>query len=234
LSRLALRAFRFVWSRVVQAHCSSEITLPASTTVADAIRAATLHPFPAAAVLSTMPPSKRSQSSSKRALTVASHGRREALPRRKGLHAHISNEEVQFIAAVLMLMNGNADDLAKTIEAGKTFVDSDAAIVVSETCVLVLEWDGEIWHNTEERKANDVRKTKQILDDFPQAVVVRMRSKCGPLPALDKEPRAIIIETKRNTAEAAQQLAARLATSQVEQVPEGPQGPPRRNAAERP
>jgi hypothetical protein len=177
-----------VWSRVVQAHCSSEITLPASTTVADAIRAATLHPFPAAAVLSTMPPSKRSQSSSKRSQSPRTGGAKRS---RKGLHAHISNEEVQFIAAVLMLMNGNADDLAKTIEAGKTFVDSDAAIVVSETCVLVLEWDGEIWHNTEERKANDVRKTKQILDDFPQAVVVRMRSKCGPLPALDKEPRAL-------------------------------------------
>ena len=149
-----------------------------------------------------MPSSKRDQPA-----TPRTSGAKRS---RKGLHAHVSSEEVRFVASVLVMMHGNADALAQTIEAGKTFLNSDAAIVISETCVLVLEWDGEAWHTAEERKANDVLKTKQIIADFPQAMVVRMRSKCGPLPVLDNEPRAMIIETKRNTAEAAQQLPLRV------------------------
>ena len=142
----------------------------------------------------------------------------QALPRnakrsRKGIFAHISLEEVIFVAAVLIIMYGDARELGKVLGAGAGYLNSDAAIVLSESCVLVLEWDGEIFHSDDHRRANDVRKTREILATWSQAFVVRMRSKCGPLPELNDVSRAIIIETARNPAKAALQLAEWLVSS---------------------
>ena len=149
----------------------------------------------------------------------------DTLPRgtkraRSGVHAHISLEELTFVAALLIVMFGDASLLAVALACGFDYLNSDAAIALSDDWVLVVEWDGEPFHSSDERKANDVRKTKSIIAKHENAIVIRLRSKCGDLPALAGEHRAIIIETKRNVAQAAHQVAAHLLASPMLQMPD--------------
>ena len=137
---------------------------------------------------------------------------------RSGVHAHISLEEVTFVAALLITMFGDACLLAAALAHGFEYLNSDAAIVLGDW-VLVVEWDGELFHSSDERKANDVRKTKSIIAKHERVLVVRLRCKCGDLPELAGEQRVIIIETKPNAAGAAQQVAARLLASPILQMP---------------
>ena len=99
----------------------------------------------------------------------------DTLPRgtkraRSGVHAHISLEELTFVAALLIVMFGDARLLADALACGFDYLNSDAAIALSE-------WDGEPFHSSDERKANDVRKTKSITE-HENAIVIRLRSKC--------------------------------------------------------
>ena len=147
----------------------------------------------------------------------------DTLPRgtkraRSGVHAHISLEELTFVAALLIVMFGDATLLADALACGFDYLNSDAAIALSEW-VLVVEWDGEPFHTSDERKANDVRKTESIIAEHKNVIVIRLRSKCGDLPALAGEERAIIIETERNVAQAAHQVAAHLLASPMLQMP---------------
>ena len=69
-----------------------------------------------------MPPSKRKQP-------------KPELPRakrsRKGAHAHTSIEEVEFVAATLDIVHGNAIKLKDVLDAGKIYLDSDAAVTLA-------------------------------------------------------------------------------------------------------
>ena len=80
-----------------------------------------------------------------------------------------------------------AIELRAALDLGATIANSDAAIVLGSAAgdlTLVLEWDGHLWHTSKERVADDVLKTKRIRAAAPDAVIVRLRSLCGPIDEL--------------------------------------------------
>mmetsp|Transcript_16432 Transcript_16432/g.41980 ORF Transcript_16432/g.41980 Transcript_16432/m.41980 type:complete len:393 (+) Transcript_16432:1451-2629(+) len=101
-----------------------------------------------------------------------------------------------------------AEAILSAIELGAEHGRADGAVRLGGETLLLLEWDGGYYHQSE-RVAGDVAKTQRLLG-YDSAVVVRVRSgNAAPLPPL--EPAIVVSVATANPALAVAALAPQLA-----------------------
>ena len=127
-----------------------------------------------------------------------------------GLH---SREEIQFLAQLLLYLGYGEDDIVHEmhlgIKRGELLLHSDMVLVVGGKRFCV-EFDGEYWHNQDNRAEKDVEKTMRVLQFDPEVHVIRVRQ--GDLPrlhALEGLHRCTILKSgQKKTSELAHQTCA--------------------------
>ena len=127
-----------------------------------------------------------------------------------GLH---SREEIQFLAQLLLYLGYGEDDIVHEmhlgIKRGELLLHSDMVLVVGGKRFCV-EFDGEYWHNQDNRAEKDVEKTMRVLQFDPEVHVIRVRQGDLPrLPALESLDRCTILASRqKKTSELAHQTCA--------------------------
>ena len=90
-----------------------------------------------------------------------------------------SHEEVLMVACILDACNSlSVDSLERVLNLGDEYIRVDAVFDVFDEIVM-FEYDGEYWHNKDNRNTNcvekDVKKTIDRLKKYPDAYMVRLR-----------------------------------------------------------
>lgn len=122
-----------------------------------------------------------------------------------------SYEEILFTTMVLQAHGQNKlSNFVEALRLGDVMGDVDAVFLKLN---IIMEWDNGYFHK-EDRRDQDIRKTKRLLEENANMIVVRIRYKAVPL--MFSHDRCIIINVNSGTLEDALDVfSSTLATCEL-------------------